>query len=153
VVSIHPFRIEIAQAELDDLHARLDRARWPDELPGVGWAYGVPRAYLEELARYWRYEYDWRAAESQLNQWPQFTATIDGANVHFAHVRSPELNATPVIMTHGWPGSIAEGELQLLSPDERRRTLASWERSQAWRRDRQGSPTSRRLDRIRWRTA
>jgi epoxide hydrolase len=107
-VSIRPFRIETPQSALDDLHARLDRTRWPDELPQVGWAYGIPRDYLEELARYWRHEYDWRAAEAQLNQWPQFTTTIDGANVHFAHVRSPEPDATPVIMTHGWPGSIVE---------------------------------------------
>jgi epoxide hydrolase len=107
-VSMHPFRIEISQAELDDLHARLDRTRWPEEPPGVGWAYGVPLGYLEELASYRRHEYDWRAAEARLNQWPQFTTTIDGANVHFAHVRSPERNAAPVIMTHGWPGSIVE---------------------------------------------
>jgi pimeloyl-ACP methyl ester carboxylesterase len=106
--SIRPFRIDIAQSELDDLHDRLDRVRWPDELPGVGWAYGVPRAYLAELVRYWRHDYDWRAAEAWLNEWPQFKTTIDGADVHFAHVRSPEPDATPLIITHGWPGSIVE---------------------------------------------
>jgi pimeloyl-ACP methyl ester carboxylesterase len=106
--SIRPFRIDIAQSELDDLYERLDRVRWPDELPGVGWAYGVPRAYLMELVRYWRHEYDWRAAEARLNEWPQFMTTIDGADVHFAHVRSPEPDATPLIITHGWPGSIVE---------------------------------------------
>jgi pimeloyl-ACP methyl ester carboxylesterase len=106
--SIHPFRIEIPQDDLDDLHERLDRTRWPDELPGVGWAYGVPRDYLKELAGYWRHEYDWRAAEARLNQWPQFTTAIDGAHVHFAHIRSPEPDATPLIITHGWPGSIVE---------------------------------------------
>lgn len=86
---IRPFRLDIPQSELDDLHDRLDRTRWPDELPGTGWAYGVPGGYLRELARYWRHSYDWRAAEARLNQWPQFTTTIDGSTVHFAHVRSP----------------------------------------------------------------
>jgi len=105
---LHPFRIDYPQSDLDDLHARLDRTRWPDELPGVGWAYGAPRDYLQELARYWRHEYDWRAAEAGLNEWPQFTTTIDGAHLHFAHIRSPELKATPLLMTHGWPGSIVE---------------------------------------------
>lgn len=106
--TIHPFRVDIPQADIDDLHARLDRTRWPDELPEVGWAYGVPRDYLMDLTRYWRHEYDWRAAEAALNQWPQFTTTIDGANIHFAHVRSPEPDAIPLIITHGWPGSIVE---------------------------------------------
>lgn len=106
--NIHAFRVDVPQADLDDLNERLDRTRWPDELSGVGWAYGVPRDYLKELARYWRQEYDWRAAEAGLNEWPQFTTTIDGANVHFAHIRSPEPDATPLIMTHGWPGSIVE---------------------------------------------
>jgi pimeloyl-ACP methyl ester carboxylesterase len=105
---VHPFRIDVPQSELDDLNDRLDRARWPDELPGVGWAYGVPRAYLEELVHHWRHEYDWRAAEAALNAWPQFVTEIDGATVHFAHLRSPEPDATPLIMTHGWPGSIVE---------------------------------------------
>lgn len=106
--AIHPFRIAISQRDLDDLHERLDRTRWPDELPDVGWAYGVPRDYLKELARYWRHDYDWRSAEAELNQWPQFVTTIDGANIHFAHLRSPEPDATPLLMTHGWPGSIVE---------------------------------------------
>jgi pimeloyl-ACP methyl ester carboxylesterase len=103
-----PYRIDVPQGELDELCERLDRTRWPDGLPGVGWACGVPREYLKELVRYWRHQYDWRAAEARLNQWPQFTTTIDGANVHLAHIRSPEPNATPLIITHGWPGSIAE---------------------------------------------
>jgi epoxide hydrolase len=105
---LRAFRIDVPQRDLDDLHERLDRTRWPDELPGVGWAHGVPRDYLRELARYWRHEYDWRAAEAELNQWPQFTTTIDGANLHVAHIPSPEPDAIPLIMTHGWPGSIAE---------------------------------------------
>ncbi|MFF7202409.1 epoxide hydrolase family protein [Streptomyces sp. NPDC008141] len=106
--SIRPFRIDIPQSELDDLHERLDRTRWPDELPGAGWDYGVPLGHLRELVRYWRHEYDWRAAEAALNAWPQFTTTVDGATVHFAHLRSPEPDATPLIVTHGWPGSVVE---------------------------------------------
>ncbi|MFE9682285.1 epoxide hydrolase family protein [Streptomyces sp. NPDC006285] len=105
---VQPFRIDIPQADLDDLHARLDRTRWPDELPGVGWAYGIPRTYLEDLVRYWRHSYDWRAAEARLNEWPQFTTVVDGADLHFAHIRSPEPGATPLVVTHGWPGSIVE---------------------------------------------
>ncbi|MFI5995722.1 epoxide hydrolase family protein [Streptomyces sp. NPDC051362] len=106
--ALRPFRLDIPQSDLDDLHQRLDRTRWPDELPGVGWAYGVPRDYLRELVRYWRHDYDWRAAEARLNAWPQFTTEIDGARLHFAHIRSPEADATPLIITHGWPGSIVE---------------------------------------------
>ncbi|MFG2344581.1 epoxide hydrolase family protein [Streptomyces phaeochromogenes] len=106
--TIRPFVLDIPQSDLEDLNARLDLTRWPDELPGVGWEYGVPRGYLKELVRYWRHTYDWRAAEARLNEWPQFTTTIDGTNVHFAHIRSPEPDATPLIITHGWPGSIVE---------------------------------------------
>jgi epoxide hydrolase len=105
---LRPFTIEMPQAELDDLRDRLARTRWPSELPGVGWSRGVPLDYLRELADYWRTGYDWREHEARLNQLPQFTTTIDGANVHFLHVRSPEANALPLIITHGWPGSIAE---------------------------------------------
>jgi pimeloyl-ACP methyl ester carboxylesterase len=107
-MSLEPFRVDIPQVALDDLNERLDRVRWPDELPGVGWTYGVPLGYLKELVHYWRHEYDWRAAEAKLNEWPQFTTTIDGARVHFAHLRSPEPDATPLLITHGWPGSIVE---------------------------------------------
>jgi pimeloyl-ACP methyl ester carboxylesterase len=105
---IRPFTIDIPESDLDDLRQRLDRTRWPDELPGVGWEYGVPRDYLRELVRYWRHTYDWRAAEKRLNAWPQFRTEIDGATIHFAHIRSPEPDATPLVVTHGWPGSIVE---------------------------------------------
>jgi epoxide hydrolase len=105
---IHPFRIAIPQSDLDDLHERLDRTRWPAEPPAAGWAYGVPADYLKELVSYWRHDYDWRAAEAELNRWPQYTTDIDGATIHFAHLRSPEPQATPLLMTHGWPGSIVE---------------------------------------------
>jgi pimeloyl-ACP methyl ester carboxylesterase len=105
---IRPFRINFPEGELDDLRDRLARTRWPDELPGVGWAYGVELGYVKEMAEYWRSTYDWRKHEARLNQFPQFTTTIDGTNVHFMHVHSPEPNALPLILTHGWPGSIVE---------------------------------------------
>jgi len=105
---IRPFRIKVPQADLDDLQERLARTRWPDELPDVGWSRGVPLSYLKELAEYWRNGYDWREWEARLNEYPQFTTTIDGQNIHFLHVLSPEPDALPLVMTHGWPGSIVE---------------------------------------------
>lgn len=105
---IKPFRIDIPQADLDDLNRRLDATRWPDELPGVDWRYGVPLDYLKELTTHWRDIYDWRAHEKQLNDLPQFTTEIDGQNIHFVHLRSAEPDATPLLLTHGWPGTFVE---------------------------------------------
>ncbi|MCX4970645.1 epoxide hydrolase [Streptomyces sp. NBC_00654] len=105
---MRPFRIDIPQDQIDDLRTRLGSTRWPDELPGVGWDRGVPLEYLKELAEYWRTSFDWRAAEAELNRYPQFVEEIDGAPVHFLHVRSPEPDATPLLLTHGWPGSVVE---------------------------------------------
>src|SRR5215216_6827184 len=113
--TIRPFRIDIPQADLDDLRDRLHRTRWPDELPGLGWTRGVPFGYLKELAAYWADGYDWRKQEARLNEFPQFTTTIDAATIHFLHVRSPEPDALPLILTHGWPGSIVEF-LELIGP-------------------------------------
>ncbi len=109
------FRIDVPQRDLDDLYDRLDRTRWPQELPDAGWDYGVPGAYVRELADYWRHGYDWRRWEARLNEHPQFTTTIDGQRVHFLHVRSAAPDALPLILTHGWPGSVAEF-LDLISP-------------------------------------
>jgi microsomal epoxide hydrolase len=108
MTGVHPFTIDVPQADLDDLRDRLARTRWPDALPDVGWRYGVPLTYMKELAEYWRTSYDWRKHEAELNAHPQFTTTIDGANVHFIHVRSRDEAAIPLLMTHGWPGSIVE---------------------------------------------
>src|SRR4029077_16122209 len=105
---IRPFRIDVPQTELDDLRDRLARARWPEESPGAGWSQGVPGDYLMELAEYWRAGYDWRRYEARLNELPQFTTEIDGATVHFLHVRSGESAALPLILTHRWTGSIVE---------------------------------------------
>jgi len=105
---IRPFRIDIPETDLDDLRDRLARTRWPAELPGLGWTRGVPLDYLEGLAEYWRSGYDWRKYETALNDFPQFTTEIDGQRIHFLHVRSPEPNALPLILTHGYPSSVAE---------------------------------------------
>jgi pimeloyl-ACP methyl ester carboxylesterase len=105
---IEEFRINIPQADLDDLADRLARTRWPASLPGTAWERGVPVGYLRELAEYWRHGFDWRAAEARLNSYPQYTTEIDGQKIHFMHVRSPEANATPLLLIHGWPGSIVE---------------------------------------------
>jgi pimeloyl-ACP methyl ester carboxylesterase len=105
---IRPFRIDVAPADLADLRDRLANVRWPAQLPGTGWERGVPVEYLKDLTGYWATGYDWRKHEAALNEYPQFTTTIDGQTIHFLHVRSPEPDAFPVVMTHGWPGSIVE---------------------------------------------
>ncbi|WP_194829730.1 epoxide hydrolase family protein [Nocardia sp. XZ_19_231] len=105
---ITPFLIDIPQADLDDLNRRLDNTRWPDGVTGVGWSQGIPLDYTRELAGYWRNTYDWRAQEARLNSFPQFRTEIDGHDVHFVHVRSAEPDALPLVLTHGWPGSIVE---------------------------------------------
>ncbi len=105
---IHPFRIEIPQAEVDDLRDRLARTRWSGEIPGTGWSRGVPVEYLKGLADYWADKYDWREAEARLNEFPQFTTEIDGQNIHFVHVRSVRADATPLLLLHDWPGSFTQ---------------------------------------------
>lgn len=105
---ISPYRIDIAQSDLDDLDRRLAATRWPAELPGTGWERGVPLGYLNELADYWRTSYDWRKHEAALNELPHFMTEIDGQNIHFVHVRSADPDATPLLLVHGWPGSFME---------------------------------------------
>jgi pimeloyl-ACP methyl ester carboxylesterase len=108
-MEIRPFRITIPQATLDDLRDRLDRTRWTADIPGGdGPDYGVSVAWVQKLAGYWRDGYDWRAAEARINASPQFITEIDGQDVHFLHIRSPEPDALPLILTHGWPGSVVE---------------------------------------------
>ncbi|MCI0462797.1 MAG: epoxide hydrolase 1 [Gemmataceae bacterium] len=105
---IEPFQIAVADAVLRDLQDRLARRRWPDQIAGTGWEYGVPVAYMQELVAYWRTQYDWRAQEKQLNQLDQFVTRIDGLDMHFVQVRSKEPNALPLVIVHGWPGSFVE---------------------------------------------
>jgi pimeloyl-ACP methyl ester carboxylesterase len=105
---IQPFRIEVSDAELDDLKERLRRTRWPEAEPVDDWSQGIPLAYVQELCAYWAEKYDWRASEARLNSFPQFRTELDGLGIHFIHVRSPHENALPLIITHGWPGSVVE---------------------------------------------
>jgi pimeloyl-ACP methyl ester carboxylesterase len=102
------FRVDIPQPDLEDLAERLGKTRWPSVLPGAAWERGVPVGYLRELAAYWREGFDWRAQEARLNSYPQYITDIDGQQVHFLHVESPEPHATPLLLIHGWPGSIVE---------------------------------------------
>jgi pimeloyl-ACP methyl ester carboxylesterase len=102
------FRVAVPEGELDDLRARLRSTRWPERETVADWSQGVPLAYLQELCAYWADGYDWRAVERRLNALPQFRSEIDGLGIHFLHVRSPHADALPVVLTHGWPGSIVE---------------------------------------------
>ena len=110
-----PFRVDVPEAVLVDLRERLARTRWPDQVPGSGWDYGTDLAALQALCEHWRSGFDWRAAESRLNAFPQFTTDIDGQRVHFLHVRSPHPDALPLLITHGWPGSVWEF-MQIVEP-------------------------------------
>ena len=113
--SIHPFRVEIPQEALDDLRRRIAATRWPSKELVADRSQGVQLATTRELARYWATDYDVGRVEARLNAVPQFTTEIDGVNIHFIHVRSPHENALPLIMTHGWPGSVIE-LLETISP-------------------------------------
>src|SRR5215204_2505729 len=107
--------IDVPEEELDDLRQRILATRWPEKEPVTDFSQGVPLATMQKLARYWATEYDWRKVEEKLNSYPQFITNIDGLDIHFIHVRSKEQNALPVIVTHGWPGSIIE-QLKIIDP-------------------------------------
>jgi hypothetical protein len=117
--AIRPFTVHVPQAALDDLRRRIAATRWPDRETVTDRSQGVQLEKLQALLRYWGTDYDWRKAESKLNALPQFMTTIDGVDVYFIHVRSRQANALPLIMTHGWPGSVFE--LLKTITDERRR--------------------------------
>jgi len=106
--AVRPFRVHVPQAALDDLRRRLKDTRWPDKETVDDRSQGAPLGTLQELVRYWGTGYDWRRAEATLNALPQFVTTIDGVDIHFIHVKSKEPNALPVLITHGWPGSVFE---------------------------------------------
>jgi pimeloyl-ACP methyl ester carboxylesterase len=105
---IKPFRVEVPDSVLEDLRDRLARTRWPDQIPGSGWDYGTDLAYLKELCEYWRTTFDWRVQEDRFNRWPHFLTEIDGQQIHFIHARSDDPDALPLILSHGWPGSVSE---------------------------------------------
>jgi epoxide hydrolase len=106
--AITPFKIAIPQSQLDELAARLANTRWPEKEPVADWTQGAPLAKVQALVEHWRTRYDWRACEARLNAFPQFKTEIDGLGIHFLHVKSPHPNAMPLILTHGWPGSVIE---------------------------------------------
>jgi len=107
-VDIHPFHVDIPEGKLAELHSRIAATRWPSKELVEDRSQGVQLATMQELARYWTTDYDWRKAEAKLNALPQFTTEIDGVETHFIHVKSVHENALPLIMTHGWPGSVIE---------------------------------------------
>ncbi len=106
--AIERFRIHVDDAVLADLDDRLARTRFPDGLEDTGWEYGIPTGYLRDLVEYWRHGYDWRQQEERLNGFPHFRTVIDGQSIHFIHARSPHPDALPLLITHGWPGSVVE---------------------------------------------
>jgi pimeloyl-ACP methyl ester carboxylesterase len=106
--AIEPFASDVSDADLDDLRERIRRTRWPDDATVPDWSQGVPLTYLKELCRYWADGYDWRGREARVAELPQFHTEIDDVDIHFVHVRSPEANALPLLLTHGWPGSYLE---------------------------------------------
>jgi pimeloyl-ACP methyl ester carboxylesterase len=108
MADVTPFKLDIPEADLTDLRDRLARTRWPEREPVDDWSQGIPLDYVQALCRYWADSYDWRKTETRLNAFPQFRTQIDDLGIHFLHVRSPEPDALPIVMTHGWPGSIIE---------------------------------------------
>ena len=113
--AIRPFRADVPEAELTELRRRINATRWPERETVTDASQGVQLATMQELARYWATEYDWRKVEAKLNALPQFITEIDGLDIHFIHVRSKHENALPLIVTHGWPGSIIE-QLKIIDP-------------------------------------
>jgi pimeloyl-ACP methyl ester carboxylesterase len=108
MTEIRPFTIDVPQAAIDDLHARILAARWPDKEQVDDWDQGIPLAVVQDFAAYWAKQYDWRACEAALNAYPNFLIELDGVDIHFLHIRSKHAGARPLIMTHGWPGSVLE---------------------------------------------
>ena len=105
---VTPFKVHVPQSALDDLRKRLANARWPDKEPVTDWSQGVPLAKIRALTDYWARDYDWRRAERALNSLPQFRTALDGVGIYFIHARSKHERALPIILTHGWPGSVFE---------------------------------------------
>src|SRR6201991_1544504 len=113
--AIRPFKINVPQEQLDDLRRRIAATRWPDRETVMDQTQGVQLATTQKLARYWATDHDWRKCEAKLNALPQFVTEIDGLDIHFIHVRSKHPNALPLIVTHGWPGSVVE-QLKIVDP-------------------------------------
>ena len=107
-MAVRPFKVRVPAPVLADLKRRLERTRWPDEIPGSGWDYGANLGYLKELVDYWRDGFDWRAQERLVNSFPQFKAEVDGLGIHFVHVKGKGPRPLPLVISHGWPGSFFE---------------------------------------------
>src|SRR5712692_9283330 len=105
---IRPFKIQVSNADLEDLKKRLRATRWPDVQTVPDWSQGIPLEYLQKICEYWERDYDWRRIEARLNALPQFHSELDGLGIYFLHIRSPQSDAAPLILTHGWPGSVIE---------------------------------------------
>src|SRR5690242_18063987 len=114
-LDVRPFRVEVRDGVLTDLHERLDRTRFPNQIEGIGWEQGAELGFLSELVGHWRNHYDWRATEARLNAFDQVVTEVDGQRIHAIHARSPEPNALPLLLVHGWPGSVVEF-LDVLGP-------------------------------------
>src|SRR6188474_353623 len=112
---IRPFQVDIPEEQIEDLRRRIAATQWPEKETVADDSQGVPLALMQDLARYWAAEYDWRKVEARLNALPQFITRIDGLDIHFIHIRSKHANALPVIVTHGWPGSVVE-QLKIIGP-------------------------------------
>jgi|SRR5690606_16218487 len=106
-LATRPFTVEVPQADLDDLHQRLERTRFAPAAPGDSWEYGTPESYLRDMVERWK-NFDWRAVEARLNAYPAFVAEIDGQPVHYLHVRSAHDDATPLLLAHTYPGSVLD---------------------------------------------
>src|SRR5690242_17924408 len=122
--AITPFTLAVPQADLEDLNRRIDQTRWPDAETVDDWTQGAPLAKVKALVDHWRHRYDWRRCEAMLNNWSQYKTTIDGLGIHFLHVRSNHENALPLIITHGWPGSVIEF-MKIIGPDRKSTRLNS----------------------------
>ena len=120
--AVTPFVLNIPQSQLDDLNHRLDLTRWPEKETVDDWSQGAPLSKVRALCDHWRHGYDWRRFEARLNALGQFRTEIDGLGIHFLHVRSPHPGAMPLLLTHGWPGSVAEF-MKVISPWEREHLL------------------------------
>jgi len=107
-MAVQPYKIEIPDSVLDDLKSRLERTRWPDELPGTDWDYGSNLDYVKELVEYWRTKFDWHAQEKLINSFSHFKSEVDGLNIHFIHEKGKGPNPMPLVITHGWPGTFFE---------------------------------------------
>ena len=119
-MAVEPFKIQVPDSDLDDLKSRLERTRWPEELPGTDWDYGSNLGYVKELVEYWRTKFDWRGQENLINSFSHFKTDVDGLGIHFIHEKGKGPNPMPLVITHSWPGTFFEMHKIILSSSQRR---------------------------------